>query len=72
VELSRQTVTLNNPSPKLNIVALSNDQAPISIRKSTSAGLHLESLNLFNSTVNWHFEVATLYTVLNLDIFPSQ
>ena len=27
VELSRQTVTLNNPSLKLNVVALSNDQA---------------------------------------------
>jgi hypothetical protein len=67
VEMSGQTVTLNNISPRLNVVALPNDQAP-----GTLAGLYFMGQSLFESNVTWQFAVQTSYTITNLDIFPSQ
>lgn len=72
VELSGQTITLNNPSPRLNVVALSNERTVQDINSSAIGGLYLASESLFASNVTWQFEVVTLFTVINLDVFPSQ
>lgn len=65
--MNGNTITLNNPSPRLNVVGLSNETSA-----GTIAGLQIASDNLFSADVTWAFEVAYGYRLIDYDIFPSQ
>jgi hypothetical protein len=69
VDISGKTVTLDKTSPRLNVVALADNQAA-----GTLTGLQLMAQTLFGSNVTWQFEIGSepTWTLVDLGVFPSQ
>ncbi|RDW68167.1 hypothetical protein BP6252_09563 [Coleophoma cylindrospora] len=72
VNLSGDTITLDSSNAYLPEVAPYETEVNPQVTNSSLGGIYLASQDLFESNVTWYFQVASLYMLSGLGVFPTE